>query len=100
LLCAGISHAPGLFASAPESPFTLASSPETQRLQQHDASGVLGFNWGIDAAAPDKIRETQRGMKPRPAKLDHDAVADETVERKTIYRYFANGDWSKVGTGD
>ena len=40
------------FSSAPEKLQLLASAPETERLQVHDVSGVLGFNWGIDPASP------------------------------------------------
>ena len=42
-------------------PSTLASAPETERLQAHDPSGVLGFNWGIDPASPEQV------ARPRPA---------------------------------
>src|SRR6266571_505562 len=33
------------FASAPEKPMALASTAETQSLETHDRSGVLGFDW-------------------------------------------------------
>ena len=33
---------------------TLASAPETERLQSHGATNVLGFNWGIDPASPEQ----------------------------------------------
>lgn len=86
------------FASAPEKPSTLASAPETQRLQPHDLTGVLGFNWGIDTATPEQIHDAQIGMSPRPAKLDHDAIADSTVEQKTVYRVYAKSGWGRVDT--
>src|ERR1019366_6941480 len=35
----------GATGQAESKPVILASSPETQRLQAHDPSGVLGFNW-------------------------------------------------------
>ena len=41
-------------------PVVLASAPETERLQAHDPSGVLGFNWGIDPATPERVHEAQR----------------------------------------
>jgi hypothetical protein len=87
------------FATAPEKPFTMASSPESERLGAQDATGALGFNWGIDAASPAQIHAAQVGMKPRPAKLDHDAIADSIVDRKTVERYFTKGAWTVVETG-
>jgi hypothetical protein len=82
------------FGAAPGQPLTLASAPETQRLQTHFGSGVLGFNWGIDPATPDAIHQAQIGLSPRPARIDHDALADSAVDRKTIYRFYARGSWS------
>lgn len=82
------------FGSTPGAPLTLATSPETQRLQTHYGTRVLGFNWGIDPATPDAIRQAQIGMSPRPARLDHDALADSAVDKKTIYRFYAKGSWS------
>jgi hypothetical protein len=87
------------FASSPSEPATLASSPETEHLQAHDPTGVLGFNWGIDPAAPEQVHEAQSGMDPRPAKLDHDAVSDSMVEHRTVYHYFAKTAWTLVDTG-
>jgi hypothetical protein len=81
------------FSSAPGKPFLLASAPETQRLQSHPSTGVLGFNWGIDPASPQQIHEAQIGLAPRPAKLDHDALADSVVDHKTIYRFYAKSAW-------
>ena len=81
------------FSSAPGKPFLLASAPETQRLQSHPSTGVLGFNWGIDPASPQQIHEAQIGLAPRPAKLDHDAFADSVVDHKTIYRFYAKSAW-------
>jgi hypothetical protein len=81
------------FNSAPGKPFLLASAPETQRLQSHPSSGVLGFNWGIDPASPQQIHEAQIGMSPRPARLDHDALADSVVDHKTIYHFYAKNAW-------
>jgi len=84
------------FASAPDKPAMLISWPETQRLQAHDATGSLGFNWAIDRATPEQIHTAQAGMTPRPAKLDHDAVADMVIDRKRVDHYFAKGEWSKL----
>jgi hypothetical protein len=62
-------------------------------LQSHPSTGVLGFNWGIDPASPQQIHEAQIGLAPRPAKLDHDALADSVVDHKTIYRFYAKSAW-------
>jgi hypothetical protein len=82
------------FGTAPGQPLTLASAPETRRLQTHFGTGVLGFNWGIDPATPDAIRQAQIGLSPRPARIDHDALADSAVDKKTIYRFYVKGAWS------
>jgi hypothetical protein len=79
-------------------PFTLASHPETERLQAHPPGATLGFNWGIDAATPQQVRDAQAGMYPRPPRLDHDAVADSIVENTTVYHYYAGGAWTLVPT--
>jgi hypothetical protein len=75
-------------------PFLLASAPETERLQVHPSSGVLGFNWGIDPASPQQIHDAQIGMAPRPAKLDHDALAESVIDHKTIYHFCAKNVWT------
>jgi hypothetical protein len=81
------------FGSTPGQPLTLATTPETKRLQTHFGTSVLGFNWGIDPATPDAIRQAQIGLWPRPARLDHDALSDSQVDRKTIYRFYIQGVW-------
>lgn len=80
------------FERSPGSPVPLASALETQRLQVR-FNGELGFNWGIDPASPERIREAQIGMLPRPRRLDHDALADSVVDRSTLYHYFDQGAW-------
>jgi hypothetical protein len=82
------------FSSAPAVAVLLASAPETERLQAHDPSGVLGFNWGIDPASPQQVHEAQSGMEHRPPLLDHDALADSIVDRRTIYHFFAKNAWT------
>jgi hypothetical protein len=74
-------------------PVVLASAAETQRLQPHDSSGVLGFNWGIDPASPQQVHEAQIGLEHPPARLDHDALADAVVEHRTIYHFYAKNAW-------
>ena len=81
-------------------PMVLASSQETQRLQAHDPTGVLGFNWGIDPATPQRVHEAQSGLKRRPAQVDHDALADSIIERQTIYRFYARNNWFVLETAD
>lgn len=83
------------FDGNPE-PTVLTSAPETERLQVHDPSGVLGFNWGIDPASPRQVAEAQAGMYPRPPALDHDALADTIVEHKTTYHFYASNAWTLV----
>jgi hypothetical protein len=72
----------------------LAVAPETTRLQAHDATGVLGFNWGIDPASPAKVHEAQMGMEHRPPLVDHDALADSVVEGRTVYHFYARSAWT------
>jgi hypothetical protein len=81
------------FSSAPANLHVLAAAPETERLQAHDPSGVLGFNWGIDPASPEQIRTAQIGMLPRPALVDHDALADTLVDRRTVYHFYLKNAW-------
>ncbi|MGD0801029.1 MAG: hypothetical protein ABR906_06920 [Terracidiphilus sp.] len=81
------------FSSAPNSLLVLSAAPETERLQAHDPSGVLGFNWGIDPASPAQIHTAQIGLLQRPALVDHDALADSLVDRRTIYHFYVNNAW-------
>lgn len=82
------------FGSAPERPTVLATAPVTEKLQQHDASGVLGFNWGIDPASPLRVHEAQTGMVRRPPAPSHDALADSVIEHRTVYHFFSRGTWT------
>ena len=81
------------FSSAPSKLHMLSAAPETERLQAHDPSGVLGFNWGIDPASPEQVRQAQAGLLHRPAPVDHDALADSLVDRRTIYHFYLNSAW-------
>ena len=81
------------FGSGSSQPFTLASAPETERLQTHDPSGVLGFNWGIDPASPEQVHDAQLGMRHPPPRLDHDALADTLVDRHTVYHFYLKSAW-------
>jgi hypothetical protein len=85
------------FASgAPSSPTVLAESAATDRLQPHDSTGVLGFNWGIDPASPRRIHDAQAAMAHRPPQPDHDCLADSTLDGRTVYHLYRNGAWEKV----
>jgi hypothetical protein len=88
------------FAGQFRQPTVLASAPETERLQAHGTGGVLGFNWGIDPASPEQVHEAQAGMRHPPPRLDHDAIADSTVDQTTVYHYFSGNAWTVVGTQD
>ena len=84
------------FTDTPAQFMVLASAPETVRLQVHDASGVLGFNWGIDPASPRQIHDAQTGLEHRPPMIDHDALADSVVDRRTVYHFYAKSAWTLV----
>ena len=88
------------YGSASGKPAVLATVPETQRLQRHDSSGMLGFNWAIEAASPEAVHQAQSGMEKKPPRPDHDALADITLDRKTVYRFFKKGSWTVVDTSD
>jgi hypothetical protein len=81
-------------------PAVLASALETERLQSHDPSGVLGFNWGIDPASPEQVREAQASMEHRPPLLDHDALADTLVDQHTVYHFYLKSAWVVLQTQD
>lgn len=81
-------------------PTVLATVSEEERLQRHDSSGVLGFNWAIEPASPEDVHEAQSGMQKRPPRPDHDALADITLDRATVYRYFKKGSWTTIDTSD
>ena len=75
-------------------PMVLASALETDRLQVHPGSGVLGFNWGIDPASPQQVHEAQVGLEKRPDRPDHDALADSVIEHSTVYHFYAKSAWA------
>jgi hypothetical protein len=89
------------FGNAPASrPSVMGMAEEKERLQRHDASGVLGFNWAIEAASPEAVHEAQSGMEKKPPRPDHDSLADITLDRRTLYRLFKKGSWAVVDTSD
>ncbi len=81
------------FSSDPNSLHVLAAAPETERLQAHDSTGILGFNWGIDPASPEQIRTAQIGLLHRPAPVDHDALADSLIDHRTVYHFYLKNAW-------
>jgi hypothetical protein len=83
-----------------DEPFVLASAPETERLQARDQTGALGFNWGIDPASPEQVHDAQAGLDHRPPLPDHDALADSTVDHRTVYHYYAKHAWTIVDMPD
>lgn len=87
-----------LSGAATDKPLVLKSIAETERLQAHLGASTLGFNWGIDPASPKRIHDAQAGMSHRPPMLDHDCLADTTVDRQTVYRVFRNGAWETLET--
>jgi hypothetical protein len=87
------------FASAPGTPIVLSSAPETRRLQRHDATGELGFNWAIDPASPETLHQV-RNLDPRPTTIDHDALADAIVDRRTVYRFYSQHAWTVMTSSD
>jgi hypothetical protein len=84
------------FAGAPRKPAVLATSAETARLQPRPGVAELGFNWAIDCASPERVREAQTGSGPQRLRIDHDAVADSVLDRQTLYRYFDHGNWTEL----
>lgn len=88
------------FGSDPGKAQVLATVPESERLQQHDASGELGFNWGIDPATPQRVHEAQTPLAHRPPWLDHDALADSLVDRHTVYHFYSEDAWTLLNVPD
>jgi hypothetical protein len=84
------------FGSAPRRPTVLATLPEKDRLQRHDSSGVMGFDWAIDPATPEAVHQAQSGMERKPPRIDHDALADRMIDGKTRYRFFSKGKWTSL----
>ena len=84
--------------SPADKPMVLKTFTETDRLQAHDASGQLGFNWGIDPASPERLHDAQAAMAHRPPMLDHDCMEDTILDRRTVYRFYRNGTWETEET--
>lgn len=83
------------FSDRPEAE-ELAVAEETDRLEVQASTGVMGFAWGIDAASPAQVHEAQAGLRPRPARLTHDALVDEWIDHRTVFRFFDGGKWREL----
>ncbi len=88
------------FSSNSADPTILASAPETERLQSHGSSNVLGFNWAIDPASPEEVHQAQLGMRYPPPRLAHDALADSVIDQRTVYHFYSKSAWTLIDTGD
>jgi hypothetical protein len=86
------------FSSNYANPMELATAPETERLQPQSANNVLGFNWGIDPASPVQVHEAQLDMPHPPPRIDHDALADSVIDRRTTYHFYSKNTWTLLDT--
>jgi hypothetical protein len=88
------------FSSAPTQVVVLATAQETDHLQAHGGTVALGFNWGIDPASPAQIRQAQAGLEHHPPLVDHDALADSLIDRRTVYRFYSKNAWTLLEMPD
>ncbi len=88
------------FDGSAESPEVLSTAAETSRLESNNLTGKLEFDWGIDVATPELVHEAQSQMRHRPAKSDHDAIADSVIDGATVYRFYVGNAWTTVETSD
>ncbi len=88
------------FASAPGKPLTLDEADEKKLLQVHDPSGVLGFDWALDAATPGQVHEAQAGLEHRPEAPTHDAVELTWIDHWSTYRLYEQGRWVELEMPD
>lgn len=82
-----------LASGSPSAPATLNSAMEISRLQQDDATGELGFDWGIDTATPKQVHDGEAGTRKRSGAPDHDCIADSVIGHAPIYRCLQAGKW-------
>jgi len=88
------------FNSRPTDPILVTATTEKQRLQVHDASGMLGFGWGIDAASPERVHQAQAGLGHRPPRILHDALADTFIDHPAVYRLYDASGWKVLETSE
>jgi hypothetical protein len=96
VLCSSAAHVSLLVffqSAAAASPIVLDETDEKSCLQPHDLSGVLGFDWGIDAATPAIVHQAQAALDHRPAQPTHDSIALSWLEHKTDYWFYSDGHW-------
>jgi hypothetical protein len=84
------------FSSTAASPIILDEADEKSLLQPHDLTGILGFNWGIDAATPAAVHQAQAALDHRPTPPTHDSVALSWLEHRTTYRLYEKGHWTEL----
>lgn len=84
------------FGRVPDKAMTIAAAPELSRIQRHDSTGVYGFDWGIDSVSPKQVRDAQSGLEHHAAAVDHDALASTVLNEKTVYRLYANDEWTRL----
>lgn len=87
-----------LASGSPNTPLVLQAVEEASRLQQDEATGQLGFDWGIDTATPKRVHDGEAGMTRRPPAPDHDCIADSTLDRAPTYRCLQGGKWVAIDT--
>ncbi len=87
-----------LAGGSPSEPAVLEVAAETSRLQRDEATGELGFDWGIDTATPKQIRDGEAGMTKRPSAPEHDCIADSVLDRAPTYRCLQAGKWVAFST--
>jgi hypothetical protein len=87
-----------LEGDSPAKPISLSHAHEVDRLQSHDASDLLGFNWGIDIATPRQVHDAQAAMSHRPPPPMHDAISDSIVDSRTVYRFYNESEWETLST--
>ena len=75
---------------------TLASVPELERLQSHGSAGVLGFDWGIDPASPEQVREAQAGWSTIRRRSITTRWPIPCSNQKTVYHFYAHSAWTLV----
>jgi hypothetical protein len=83
-----------VFFSSGGAPVVLAQETEVSRLLPIGEGIRYGFGWGIDPATPEQVHQAQAAILPPPDRLDHDALADCTLERRTVYHFFTHGVWT------
>ena len=77
------------FGSAPGRPIVLVLRAGDERLQRHDSTGVLGFNWAIDPASPEAVHQAQSTMQ-RNRRRSTTTPWPIIIDQATVYRIYSN----------